>query len=162
MLTRGRLKEVLDCDPEIGEFYWKEQPGSRSDLVGKRAGYNGPPGYRSIWIDGEGYLVHRLVWLYVHGKFPVDQIDHINMKRADNRIENLREATPSQNMQNKKARVGLKGAQWNKRDRKWVAQAALDNRKTTYLGSFDTEEEAHAAYCEAAKKCYGEFFNAGD
>ena len=167
MLTQDRLMEVMDCDPEIGEFTWRLQPGSRSDLVGKRAGYNGPKGYRSIWIDGEGYLVHRLIWLYVHGKFPPDQIDHINMKRSDNRIENLREATPQQNMRNKKAErnskygVGLKGAQWNHRDKRWVAQAALDNGKTTHLGTFHTEEEAHEAYCEAAKKCHGEFFNPG-
>ena len=166
MLTRDRLMEVLDCDPEIGEFTWRLQPGSRSDLVGKRAGYNAPPGYRSVTIDGEGYLVHRLIWLYVHGKFPLEQLDHINLNRSDNRIENLREATNAQNMQNKKAGkskygVGLKGAQWNYRDKKWVAQSALDNGKTTHLGSFDTEQEAHEAYCEAAKKVFGEFFNPG-
>ena len=161
MLTRGRLMEVLDCDPEIGEFYWKEQPGSRSDLVGKRAGYNSPKPYRSITIDGEGYIEHRLMWLYVHGKFPSDQLDHINRKGADNRIENLREATNSETQRNRPAYVGLKGAHWNKRDRRWVASAALDNGKTTNLGSYDTEEEAHEAYCKAAKKCYGEFFNAG-
>jgi hypothetical protein len=167
MLTQARLMEVLDCDPETGIFTWQIQPGSRSDMVGKRAGYNGPGRYRSITVDGVGYLEHRLLWLYVHGKFPADQLDHINMNKSDNRIENLREATNSQNQRNRKSRKGsdgwgrLKGAQWNHRDKRWVAQAALDNGKTTYLGSFDTEAEAHAAYCEAAKKCYGEFFNPG-
>ena len=162
--------EVLDCDPEIGEFYWKEQvgvqPGGRSDLVGKRAGSNGPKGYRSIQIDGEGYLVHRLIWLYVHGKFPPEQLDHINLNRSDNRIENLRAATHAQNMRNKKAEqntkygVGLKGCFWNSRDKRWTAHVNI-NGKQSHLGNFHTEKDAHAAYCKAAKKHYGEFFNPG-
>ena len=146
----------------VGDFL-ERAASYDSDLIGKRAGYNGPPGYRSIWIDGEGYLVHRLIWLLVAGKFPVNEsyLQHQYRTRKYSRQENLREAAPSPNMQNKRPVSGfsLKGAQWNKRDRKWVAQAALDNRKTTYLGSFDTEEEAHALPNMSSKEVLSEFFS---
>ena len=156
MLTQDRLMEVLDYDPETGIFTWQIQPGSRSDMVGKRAGYYGPGRYRSITVDGVGYLEHRLAWLFVHGRFPPDQMDHINRNRSDNRLENLREATRSQNQRNRLAYSGLKGCWWHSRDRRWIARCG-----TTNLGSFHTEKEAYEAYCEAAKVKYGEFFNAG-
>jgi hypothetical protein len=46
-----------------------------------------PTGYREIRVGGERYYEHRLAWLYVHGRWPKEQIDHINHKRDDNRLE---------------------------------------------------------------------------
>ena len=68
-------------------------------------------------------------------------------------------------MRNKKLNVivntgALQGCFWNSRDKRWTAHVNI-NGKQTHLGNYHTEKEAHAVYCEAAKKVYGEFFNPG-
>jgi hypothetical protein len=93
------LTSVLHYTPETGEFLWNlPRPKIR---VGQRAGYKKKnTGYIYIEIDGKSYSAHRLAWFYVTGTFPKKQIDHINRNRSDNRYENLREATNSQNKAN--------------------------------------------------------------
>lgn len=87
-------------------------------------------------------------------------VDHINGNTLDNRRCNLRLATVKENTRNqqisKKNTSGYKGVGWSKRDRRWVARITVDG-KAVYLGSFDRPEDAHSAYCEAAKKYHGEF-----
>lgn len=115
-------------------------------------------------MDYKLYQAHRLAWLYVYGRFPNGQLDHKNGNKLDNRIINLRKATDTQNHANSKARrsrSNLKGAHWFKRDGKWQAKMTGRNNKTIYLGTFDTAKAAHAAYCRAARKLYGVFFNKG-
>jgi len=108
------------------------------------------------------YLQHRLVWLYVHGRWPKDQIDHINGNRSDNRLCNLREATCSQNLMNARAHShntsGLKGA--CKHEPGYWSSVIRVNGKNKYLGRFKSPEEAHAVYASAAKKYFGEFARA--
>jgi len=157
MLTQARLKEVLRYDRRTGDFYWLAQRGSRVDLVGKRAGSLNVPGYWVIVIDGKIHRAHRLAWLYVYGHFP-KELDHKNRIKTDNRIANLREATRNKNLANQ-ARGSLKGA-YQRENGKWRAQMRRDNKLIT-LGTFDTAKAAHAAYCRAARKLYGEFFNKG-
>ena len=165
MLTQERLQEVLEYNPDTGEFTWIAQRGSRSDLVGERAGYPHWKGYWTIYVDGQSYWGHRVAWLYVHGKFPKGQIDHINRVRDDNRIANLRLATNGQNGANSKAKPSqyspLKGVHWNKRWGGSWSSSIYHAGKRVWLGVFPTAEEAHAAYCEAAKKIHGEFFHSG-
>ena len=88
------------------------------------------------------------------------QVDHINGDRLDNRRENLRLCTNQQNGWNRGATAsnasGFKGVFWNKVQRKWNAYIRL-NGKPIYLGSFVDVMDAHIAYCEAAKKHFGEF-----
>jgi hypothetical protein len=156
MLTQARLKEVLRYDDRTGEFYWLVQPGSRGDLINRRAGCLSVPGYWVIVIDGKHHRAHRLAWLYVHGYFP-KELDHKNRIKTDNRIANLREANRNQNLANQ-SREGLKGAY--KRGNKWQAKMRHNN-KTIHLGTFNTPQAAHAAYCHAAKKQYGKFFYSG-
>ena len=159
MITQARLKELLLYEPETGEFYWRVAKSQRV-RAGERAGCAGRRGYREIAIDDKRYLVHRLAWLYVYGQFP-KPLDHKNQNRTDNRISNLREANIRQNRTNCKttSRSGFKGAYRGKRGR-WhsrVMHAGISYR----LGHYDTPEEAHAAYCAAAKKLHGEFFSSG-
>jgi hypothetical protein len=118
-------------------------------------------GYWVIGIAGKLYKAHRLAWLYVYGDLP-EYLDHINRNRTDNRISNLREATKPQNGGNAKVRRDgrLKGAYWHKREKRWASAIGI-NGKSIWLGQYATEEEAHAAYCKAAKKKYKEFFYAG-
>lgn len=163
MLTQQRLKEVLDYDPEIGNFVWKLRLSQRIK-VGQRAGTLNIKGYRHIRINGKYYYAHRLVFLYMNGEFPVDQVDHINLEKDDNRWVNLREATNGQNISNRRNRAdnksGFKGVCWDKRVKLWEARICK-NGKQKFLGYFETPQEGHAAYCKAADKLHGEFKNYG-
>ena len=84
-LTAERLREVLDYDPDTGVFTRKVRTAS-SVKVGDVAGSLNGKGYIRIRVDGRLYFAHRLAWLYVHGEWPVDQVDHINGIKNDNRI----------------------------------------------------------------------------
>lgn len=152
MITPDELRRLLDYDPITGVFVWRI--GRPKASVGKPAGCWRQDGYLIICIKNHQYFGHRLAWLFTYGEWPRHQIDHINGKRNDNRICNLREATKSQNMMNQKGRLQLKGAYKHKE--KWISQIA-SNKKLYYLGRFSTPEEAHAAYIIASKKLHGEF-----
>lgn len=160
MLTAEELREMLDYDPETGVFKWRKSKCNRVK-TGDVAGTYTEKGYVRIRVLGRMYRAHRLAWLYVHGVWPQDQIDHINGIRDDNRIENLREATNAENQRNMKKRVGkrcaLKGVHVvNGRFRAVITVS----QKRLYLGDYNTEEEAHAAYMAAAKKEFGAFARA--
>lgn len=157
-VTAERLRELLEYDPATGVFKWR--PALKMRRNGLVAGSSSGRGYWYISIDKRMYLAHRLAWLYVHGCWPIDQIDHINRVKIDNRIVNLREATGSQNKQNvgakKSNRSGLKGIWWDGRIKRWRPRIRVGGR-ALWLGSFRTPEEAHAVYCEAARKHFGEY-----
>ena len=90
------------------------------------------------------------------------EIDHIDGNPSNNAIANLRLATSSQQKQNKRVqsnnRSGLKGAFYHacRKGKKWRSQIKVGD-KLIFLGYFHTPEEAHAAYCEAAREYFGEF-----
>ena len=162
-MTHDQLTSLLSYDPTTGEFRWKTaRPKVR---VGNLAGYiKKPKGHVYIELCGKTYAAHRLAWFYVTGQMPEKCLDHINRKPADNRFENLREASHGQNRANSKNnnRHGLKGVRrlsWMKEtDRCWQAQIT-HNKQVTYLGCFHTKEEAHSAYCDAARRLHGDFAN---
>lgn len=160
MLTRRELRKVLHYNPATGVFTWRvaggrngteHQPGDRADVPDHRE-YRRVPGY--------GYA-HRLAWLYVHGWLPA-RLDHKRGWR--NNIDNLRPCNQSQNggnhRRNKNNTSGFKGVSLLKRTGRFQAYIMKD-RKRQHLGYFDTAEEAHAVYMEAAKRCFGEFARAG-
>lgn len=157
-LTAERLREVLSYDPESGIFRWKKS--RRNVNTGKVAGTPCSGGYISIGVDQKYYKAHRLAWLYVHGVWPAELIDHINGDTSNNRISNLREATFSQNLVNRgpntKNKTGFKGVFHNKDTGRFIACAAV-NKKQKTIGSYATAEEASAAYREFVTKWHGEF-----
>ena len=162
MITHEQLKSFLHYDPEMGIFVWMA-PNSRRVHVGYEAGcLRKVDGYIQIMINRRLYLAHRLAWLYVHGLWPKDQIDHINGVKDDNRIANLREATRSQNMYNQGKRTdnssGVKGISWHKPAKKWLVQIRF-NGKNKYLGLFTDKHEAAESYRRAALLYHGEFAN---
>jgi hypothetical protein len=162
MVTVERLREILDYDSETGIFRYKQSTSDRM-RVGDVAGWKAR-GYVKINISYETYRAHHLAWMFVHGEFPADEIDHIDGDRSNNAISNLRLATRGQNACNIRLRSdnrsGLKGVSWDKNRGKWLAQIKA-NRKNFTLGRFDTPEQAHAAWATAAKRLHGEFFNPG-
>ncbi len=164
-LTAARLRELLDYDPETGVFKVRTK-WHRNVVVGREWGTLEPKTrYVRLSIFGQRYFAHRLAWLHVYGEWPKNQIDHINATKNDNRICNLREATPSQNAGNRVMQLaggrcnttGFKGI-WrhNSARHPWVAEIRVSGTKH-YLGAFETREQAHAAYCEAAVRFHGEF-----
>ena len=152
-LAADLLHELLEY--RDGELYWK-QPG-KSRQMGRPAGGINGDGYRRVKINRKLYAVHRLVWV-MHGNDPVPFVDHINGDVLDNRIENLRAATHSQNCMNRRVRFdsksGVKGVTLKKG--KWHACVTLDY-KVYSGGYFDSKAEAIAAVDKLRKKLHGEF-----
>jgi len=152
-LAADLLHELLEY--RDGELYWK-QPG-KSRQMGRPAGGINGDGYRRIKINGKLYAVHRLVWV-MHGNDPVPFVDHINGEVLDNRIENLRAATHSQNCMNRRVRFdsksGVKGVTWKKN--KWYTCVILDYKRHS-AGSFDNKEEAIVALDKLREELHGEF-----
>ncbi len=147
MITQERLKELLNYDPETGIFSWAVST-TYGVVAGRRAGGKYAVGYRYLSVDKRRYYEHRLAWLYVYGKWPEHEIDHIDGVRDNNAIRNLRDLTHAQNCQNIRKTgksSGLLGAHFSKKMDCWTANIRVDG-KVFYLGVFDTEEEAHAAY----------------
>jgi hypothetical protein len=166
MLTNPRLHEMLLYDGSTGDFTWRVRRGKAH--VGSQAGSltrNGCGGtYRHIKVDGRLYKSHRLAWLYVYGRWPEADIDHIDGDGTNNRIANLREATRSQNCRNKSKqsnnKSGFKGVHWCANERKWRALIYVGGQKKS-LGMFKTAEAAHEAYAAAAQQYHGEYARFG-
>jgi hypothetical protein len=151
MLTQQTLKQFFDLSDD-GRLVRKTNAGLAKK--GTSSSCKDKDGYKVIGFKGRQHRVHRLVWLYVYGKFPDGPIDHINRIKDDNRPENLRLATPSQNRQNismqSNNKSGIKGVWLHAQTKKWCA-SIVANKKSKHLGSFLTKEEAGAAYVAAAK-----------
>lgn len=120
---------------------------------------------RSIRLNGKTYHIwmHKVIYCRAQNLLiPPEVIDHIDNNPLNNRRDNLRQATPTQNkwnsgtLQRFKEKGILKGAHYHKRDRCWTSSICV-NGKFIHLGTFETMEQAHEAYCEAAKRYFGEF-----
>jgi hypothetical protein len=146
------LEKRLRYDRESGDFFWLVRVNSKVP-AGAKAGNRMNTGYWHITIKGKKFLAHRLAWVFVYGKWPSGQIDHINGVRTDNRIANLRDVTSSENLQNRK-RAGKNnpyiGVSSVKGTTKWQAHIGFGGKQKN-LGHFDTPEAARKAYLDAKK-----------
>ena len=146
------MKQYLSYDPETGDFTRIKSDNNRVK-VGDIAGSLDGNGYIRIRFNLNRYLAHRLVWLFTYGKWPVNQIDHVDGNRSNNKINNLRDVTNQENQFNitkVRACSGYMGV--TKLKNSWQAKISL-NYKKIYLGTFDTPELASEAY-QAAKLKY--------
>lgn len=156
-LSVGRLRSLFSYDPLTGQFRRKISSGKARK--GSIARGSNARGYIFIPIDGKTYPAQRLAWLYCYGEMPLQDLDHINRDRADNRIANLRLCTKAENARNatmRGASSGLKGVYWRPKPHKWVAIITAD-RQRHFLGSFDSSADAARAYNQAAERLHGEF-----
>ena len=154
-MNQERLKSLLDYNPETGKFIWRVSK-RRGVKAGSEAGnINSNGKYRCIGIDGKKYSAHRLAWLWYYGRWPEDQIDHINHNPDDNRIENLREVSNQENQRNRRLSrnntSGRVGVHWHKMEEKWRA-SIKSNGKNIFLGRFKEKEDAIKAREEAEVK----------
>lgn len=153
-LTYERARELLSYSPETGEFRWKKRASQKQ--AGELAGYTSGT-YAQIGIDGVIYFSHRIAFLLVEGRWPHHDVDHINGNRQDNRWSNLREAKRHENNQNlgmrSDNRSGVKGVWWVSSSQKWSSQIQSQGKRY-HLGSFESLEEAAAAYAAAKLKIH--------
>jgi hypothetical protein len=159
MITQNELKELLNYDSTTGVFTWKKKV-TKNKMIGDRAGSTNKDGYETIMLEGKNYASHRLAWFFVHGVWPAECIDHINLDASDNRIANLREASRAENNRNTKApsnsSTGIKGITWNKDCKKWAAKITV-NKKQKHLGVFADIEEAKAVLAKVRAELHREF-----
>lgn len=127
--------------------------------IGTIAGSISGRGYVNIKLNQKAYLAHRLVYLWHYGYLPA-VLDHINGDPRDNRIENLRAATPSQNQHNRSLNrnntSGYKGVCWNKGSKKWQAKVKKNN-VYKHLGFFDDILDAAKVVADYRIEMHGEF-----
>lgn len=159
-LTIDYVQSTLNYDPETGSLTWKIKGNNQYVYPGKSVGWITDKGYLRCELNRQSYYVHDVIWFLVTGKWPKEQIDHDNGVKNDNRWDNLREATNSQNQANskpfKKNKLGLKGVYKETYGNGFRAQIKV-NGEQMYLGYFKTKEEAALAYNKAALKYFGEF-----
>jgi hypothetical protein len=173
--TPETLRKLLSYDPDTGLLTWKRRPLEMfaSESLWKRwnARYcenlalvtdNGG-GYRKGSIFHKNYLTHRVAYAIYHDAWPVNQIDHINGDKSDNRIANLRDVTSSENMRNRVLPIGNTsghiGVSWRRGICKWRVQITAHG-KNRHIGYFTDIEDAIAARA-AAEVEYGYHANHG-
>jgi hypothetical protein len=168
--TADEVRALLDSDPETGVLRWKRREGKSRGIsifnvrwAGKAAGATAVDGYIQIWVNGLLYRAHQIVWLLAYGVWPDGQLDHRDNNRSNNRISNLRLATPTQNSANAKRRIdnatGFKGVSICRATGRYRARIMVAG-KQLHVGRFDTREAAHDAYMAKARECFGDFARA--
>jgi HNH endonuclease len=167
---RDLVQQLLRYDPDTGHLWWLPRPQEmfvskrgyavwNANNAGKIAGgVHVANQRRTIVLNYKLYFSYRLVWLLVRGEPVPPRIDHIDGNALNDRIENLRAATQSQNLANARLRktnkFGFKGIEMV--GPKFGACIQFEGRKR-WLGTFATVEEAAAARHEAASRLHREF-----
>lgn len=134
------FSKFFTYNKETGEIRWRVAIHRANHKAGDIAGTSDNNGYRILRIDGRGFKAHRVAWLLTYGVWPKSILDHINKITSDNRIENLREVTYSQNQSNSRKFKGVYEGRAS-----FYSQITHDGKKI-YLGSFATKELAKLAY----------------
>ena len=161
MVTQEELKARLSYNKVSGVFTWLKRRVNRG-CSGTVAGGPAGIGYRRIMVNGTNHKEHRLAWLFCYGELPV-VIDHINGKRSDNRIVNLRSVSPIDNQRNMKVystnTSGVVGVRMDAQKGMWHSRINVKS-KSVHLGFFKDKCNAIAARKEAEIK-YGFHKNHG-
>jgi hypothetical protein len=160
MITQEMLHKLFRY--ENGILYWKTKH-SKKVLIGNMAGGLKPNGYVQVRINNKKYLAHRLIFLMHHGYVP-DVLDHIDCNPSNNKIENLRPATSSTNLMNRRKQrnnsSGIKNVHWSKKYNKWVVRIGL-NKKVIHICYCQDIELAELASIEARNLFHKEFAQHG-
>ena len=163
--TQSLLRKRLDYLPETGELIWREphpqarniKPGDPFGCICKlHASSRSTKEYINGSLEGTLRLAHRLIWVWMTGEDPGNMvIDHINQDGLDNRWENLRKVTKSQNNANSPGHVKRRKSRFKgvyKRRNRYEVQVRRNGKIYCAPGSYATEEEAAAAHKELVTK----------
>jgi hypothetical protein len=157
MITKELLHELFKY--KDGNLYWKVFRSPKVNIGTLAGGVHKPTGYYHIQLENKKYKIHRLIFLMHYGYLP-KEIDHIDGNPANNKIENLREATRQQNCCNTKLKKlntsGVKNVHLHKPTNKWLVQLMVNGKKK-YFGLYDDLELADLVATEARDKYFGEF-----
>jgi hypothetical protein len=154
-MNQDLLQQYFDYNPEVGDLVWKVNKQGRYARVGNIAGTKQHDALY-VGVDGLIYPAHRLVWLMVYGKWPDNQVDHINGDPYDNRIDNLRDVNGSINQQNRRKsqcnnNTGFLGVtQYGSRFYTQINKGG----KNYQLGHYGSAEEAHAVYLKKKRELH--------
>lgn len=155
-VTAELVREVFSYDPDIGVLVWIA-PFAQQIKSGAIAGHIRKDGYVAVKLGGKAYKAHRLIWLYMTGRWPADEMDHIDRNPTNNRWDNLREATHAENCRNRIYRnLTTFTCVGEEKNGKYRARVRLGGERK-YLGLFDTPEAASAAVRQAKLNLHGEF-----
>ncbi len=159
MLTKQRIDELFEyCE---GNLYRKISLGNQK--IGDMAGFMNKRGYWQIQFDGKKYQLHRVIFFLHNGYLP-DELDHIDNNRSNNKIENLRPATRSENLKNTLLRCdnssGHKNVQFHAPTSKWKVSLRVNGKKK-HIGLYDDIEIAALVADEARKLHNGVYANKG-
>ncbi len=154
--TPETLRKLLSYNCETGQLIWKKTNSPRA-LAGSVAGcLSKHTGYVLVRVNKKLMRAHRVVWMMIYNEVP-SEIDHIDGNRSNNRIENLRILSRSENNQNRGVQKnnisGFTGVSFDSSRSKWVAKIQL-NGKTTHLGRFGSLDDAKQAYADAKQKMH--------
>jgi hypothetical protein len=157
-LTAEAVRRLFIYDPYSGLLQYRERGHHRPR--GWFAGAKDPKsGYLRVQVGLRKYLIARLAWLWMTGRWPKDDVDHIDLDRTNNRWGNLRPATRAQNVVNSGRRAtnksGFKGVSF--KNGRWRATIRTGGR-CLHLGYFPTPEEASHAYEMAAQQAFGDYY----
>lgn len=153
------IRRNFDYNKETGEFRWSEtadwKPNRGREITCKTS-----KGYYAVGWRGKTFRTHTLIWWLVMGRAPNEVVDHKNGNTSDTRWENLREATWSQNGQNralsKHNKSGASGVHWCNTYNKWNCQISV-RKKRKHLGYFEDLEEAKKAVASARVEFFQDF-----
>lgn len=156
-LTAVQLKNLLDYDPQTGQFRWKDRPYLRRVKPGELAGKI-DKGYVRIRILGRDFRAHILVWFLETDTWPNEPIDHFDGNKQNNRPGNLRLGGNGINSQNRRLpsknnTTGFLGVCTRARELGFYASIGINDR-IQRLGKFDTPEAAHEAYLIAKRQLH--------
>ena len=159
-MNQKQLRELLWYDAQTGVFRWRKEMRRGIIKPWSVAGGVDNYGYIKIKIKQIDYRAHRLVWMYVYGQMPTNEIDHINGIRNDNRLCNLRPVTVKQNKENvalrKDSSTGCLGVHFCKKTKKYVAKIS-HNKKPIYVGRFDNIDDAATAVRQKRREIYSHY-----
>ncbi len=161
-LSPDQLHKFLRYEPKTGKLFWRTRPldmfedGKKLSAVvkcrwwntryaGKEAFTASSHGYKVGAIWNKLYRAHRVIWAMIYGRWPKNEIDHIDHDPINNVIENLREVTHKENGRNQKRpsnnKSGHVGVRWQKQTETWSAEIMVDNKNIS-LGCFACIDDA--------------------
>ena len=160
-ITQEYVRQVFNY--KDGDLFWNIKPNTRV-RIGDKAGSQDAKGYLYLSLDRKKYPVHHIVFLYFNGYLP-KMIDHIDNIKNNNKIENLREATYSQNNRNvllrKDNKSGIKNVFFEKWTKKWKVMLRIDGKRKCF-GRYSDVDLAELVAIEARNKYHGEYANHGN